>query len=448
MRLVSLCFMLASTVYGQTTAQLLKDAWTALQAKNYTATRDASLAAIKLDPKNQTAWFYLGRAYDLLGQTGGAEEAYKTLIAINPRHQAAYNNLGVTYMRQKRADEAIAAYRKQVEVSPHEKFAPFNLARALESRGDWAEARQFAAKAAELSPEEPARWLFLGKMQLKTGQTEDAQRSFDRVLALPHDAMTENNIAYALADAGLQIERSSQLIQKALASQMSLVCEAQNLGDGDKCTTELRHLAFMLDSAGWIQYRQGNLEAAQKYLQSAFAITPRAEAQLHLATVLAKNGQLDRAVKEYVQVRDREDFDRVDSEETVRELAAAAGGQAQLDALLERAPVGLSTRARDAKAIALVDQNGKVLDVRAVVPASSDLAAAAKATTLPPLAWPVHGMQSIRTIEFQRVGEQWVASESYAGETAPPPPCAVAPKPPVTLLTQNGQGSVRSCAGL
>jgi len=194
MRLVSLCFMLASTVYGQTTAQLLKDAWTALQAKNYTATRDASLAAIKLDPKNQTAWFYLGRAYDLLGQTGGAEEAYKTLIVINPRHQAAYNNLGVTYMRQKRADEAIAAYRKQIEVSPHEKFAPFNLARASESR---------------------------------------------------------------------------------------------------------------------------------------------AEAQLHLATVLAKNG-----------------------------------------------------------------------------------------------------------------GEQWVASESYAGETAPPPPCAVAPKPPVTLLTQNGQGSVRSCAGL
>jgi len=245
MRLVSLCFMLASTVYGQTTAQLLKDAWTALQAKNYTATRDASLAAIKLDPKNQTAWFYLGRAYDLLGQTGGAEEAYKTLIAINPRHQAAYNNLGVTYMLQKRADEAIAAYRKQIEVSPHEKFAPFNLARASESR---------------------------------------------------------------------------------------------------------------------------------------------AEAQLHLATVLAKNG---------VQVREREDFDRVDSEEPVRELAAAA-----------------------------------------------------KAATLPPLAWPGHGMQSIRTIEFQRVGEQWVASESYAGETAPPPPCAVAPKPPVTLLTQNGQGSVRSCAGL
>jgi len=34
------------------------------------------------------------------------------------------------------------------------------------------------------------------------GQLEEARQSFDRLLALPHDAMMDNNISYDLANAG------------------------------------------------------------------------------------------------------------------------------------------------------------------------------------------------------------------------------------------------------
>jgi hypothetical protein len=52
----------------------------------------------------------------------------------------------------------------------------------------------------------------------------------------------------------------------------------------------------MLDTAGWVLYRQGKTESAEPYLRSAFAITPHPETRVHLATLLAKMSRLKEAV--------------------------------------------------------------------------------------------------------------------------------------------------------
>jgi tetratricopeptide (TPR) repeat protein len=426
-----------------TLSQTLNDSYAAHQRHDYEAARETALKATTIDPQNQLAWFYLARAYDQLGDLPKAEAAYKALIAINPRHTAAYNNLGVVYRRMGRTDEAITSLRKQIEVAPQDGLAPSNLSRALASRGEWEEARQFAAMAAEIVPDDANRWHFLGEAQIKTGRMDEARRSFDRALALPHEAMMDNNIAYDMADAGFDLDKSSHLISKALEAAAPLVCEPKGLSDGDTCTAPLRQLAFMLDTAGWVLYRQGKIKEAEPYLRSSFAITPRSATELHTVALLAKSGRLEEAVNLFAQARTRLDFDRVDSQEAIGELVKAAGGDAELDARLGRASVPPSPV--QAKAVALVDGNGKVIDVRAIAPGFPGLAEVAKSLTLPVLSWPGYSIRSIRTIEFQRISDHWSPAESYVGQTPPPPPCGSAP-PPLVLLTQ-GSGPATPSGG-
>ena len=109
--------------------------------------------------------------------------------------------------------------------------------------------------AAELAPMEPDYWKFLGRMQIKSGRVDEARRSFDRALALPHQPMMENDVAYELADAGVDLDRSWKLISGALRESERLLCEPGALSDGDQCTSPLRQISSMLDTAGWVLYR-------------------------------------------------------------------------------------------------------------------------------------------------------------------------------------------------
>ena len=154
-----------------------------------------------------------------------------------------------------------------------------------------------------------------------------------------------------------------------------------------------------------------------------------------MVTLLAKSGRLEEAVKLFAQARARPHFDRMDPREAIRELVKAVGGDAQLDALLARAPLPPSTRLVQARAVALVDGSGKVIDARAVEPDFPGLADVAKSLTLPVLSWPGFSIRSIRTIEFEHIGDQWLPVETYVGQTPPPPPCGSAP-PPLVLVTQ------------
>lgn len=424
-------------------SKIVDDAYAALQHKDYEASREASLKVLALDSRNQYALSYLGHACQMLGEFPRAEEAYRNLIAINPRHTSAYDNLGLVYFKQGRTDEAIANYRKQLEVTPRNRYASSRLSRALALQGKWEEALEPAALAAELASSEAAGWQFLGKVQIKTGRIDEARRTFGRALALPHEPILENNVAYDLADAGVDLDRSWELISGALRKTEPLLCEPAALSDGDKCTTQLRQISTMLDTAGWVLYRLGRIEEAEPYLRSSFAVTPRGVNELHMVALYAKLKRLDEAAKLFSEVRTRPNFEFADSSEAIRELTNAAGGEAKLDALLDRAAPVAPKGVVQVNVIALVDGNGKITEVGTPDPALPGVAEAAKSMTLPALSWLGHSFRSIRSIEFVNAGGRWTAGESYAGTTLPPPPCGIVAKP-VQITREMGSPAASS----
>jgi Flp pilus assembly protein TadD/Holliday junction resolvase-like predicted endonuclease len=87
----------------------------------------------------------------------------------------------------------------------------------------------------------------------------------------PSHAHAHNALGYHFADKNIQLGEALSLIEKALA-----------LAPND---------AHIIDSMGWVQFRLGNLELAEKYLRKAHAKQPDAEISTHLGEVLWVKGQ-------------------------------------------------------------------------------------------------------------------------------------------------------------
>ena len=112
----------------------------------------------------------------------------------------------------------------------------------------------------------------------KLGKLDVLEADLRRVIVLrPNDAQAYNALGYTLADHAQRLPEAIALLDKALA-----------LAPNDP---------FILDSAGWAQFRSGNLARAQEYLERAYKMRPDPEIAAHLGEVLWVRGQRDEAGK-------------------------------------------------------------------------------------------------------------------------------------------------------
>jgi tetratricopeptide (TPR) repeat protein len=387
-------------------SKALSDGDSAYQRKDYKLAKEAYLAATKLNPESPSAWNNLGRALQSLREYSEAERAYRRQIEVHPRDQYAYNNLGVTLRLVKRYDEAVEAFKKQIEINPNDRYAHDNLSITLTALRNYREALGEEEIAVKLTPDDVNKLIRLGRLQLKTAQPDEARKTFEKALALPHNSMIENNVAYDLANAGIDLEKDWQLISGALASEAKLVCRPEKPEADDKCTAQMARLAIMLDTAGWILHRQGKTDAAEPYFRSAYAISPRATIGLHYTTILATLGRIGEAVTHFDEVRSRADFSSADPgevEEARSALGAAPGAR-----------TASSPKEGRMQITVLVGESGQVLDASGPAEAS----AAAKTLRLPPIEWPGQQLRSVRTAELIKDGTNWKLVQAFVAKPA------------------------------
>ena len=91
----------------------------------------------------------------------------------------------------------------------------------------------------------------------------------------PDHAHAYNALGYSFADRNLHLPEARKLIEKALQLRPD---------DG-----------FIIDSMGWVLYRQGDLAAAETYLRRAYGDQHDAEIGAHLGEVLWVEGKRDEA---------------------------------------------------------------------------------------------------------------------------------------------------------
>jgi tetratricopeptide (TPR) repeat protein len=100
------------------------------------------------------------------------------------------------------------------------------------------------------------------------------------------DAQAYNALGYSLAERGVRLDEALKLIQQAMS-----------LAPDDP---------FILDSLGWVYYRQGRAADALKLLQQSYAARPHAEVATHLGEVLWALGQHDEALRYWREAQRRE----------------------------------------------------------------------------------------------------------------------------------------------
>jgi len=105
--------------------------------------------------------------------------------------------LGEAALRQQKWDQAAAELQKSLELDSNFDQAMTALARALHEKGDDAGARQWLEKALQRNSQNFRAWYELGWLQARTGNNQDAQAAYEKVLAI------QPNFALAQRDLGL-----------------------------------------------------------------------------------------------------------------------------------------------------------------------------------------------------------------------------------------------------
>lgn len=144
------------------------------------------------------------------------------------------------------------------------------------------EAGQIAAAHAVLTaglshhPDHPELLYEIAIVAEKMGRAEELETRLRRLIELrPDHAHALNALGYSFAERGVRLDEALDLIERAL-----------QLAPNDP---------FIMDSKGWVLFRQGNIQGALNVLNTAFGIRPDPEIAAHLGEVLWSLDRRDEA---------------------------------------------------------------------------------------------------------------------------------------------------------
>jgi tetratricopeptide (TPR) repeat protein len=181
-----------------------------------------------------------------------------------------------------------AARRLLASLKPAEPAAQAQLmateAQVLRDAGQAEQAFILMQEATRRFPTNPDLLYDFALLAEKTGHLEVMEKSLREVIRLaPDNHHAYNALGYSLAERNVRLEEARALVEKALG-----------MAPEDP---------FIMDSMGWVQYRLGNLDAAEAHLRRAYGLRRDPEIAVHLGEVLWQRGKQADAQKLWREAR-------------------------------------------------------------------------------------------------------------------------------------------------
>ena len=227
----------------------------------------------------------LTQAYLLMAQIAEQQRDFQAASAWLDRIENADDIMAAQMRRasllaqQGQMDRARALLRNHPERRPEDARLKFVAeAQLLRDFNQWQQAYDVYGEAVTRFPTDSDLMYDQAMMAEKLNRIDDMERLFRQVIELkPDHHHAYNALGYSLADRGLRLTEARQLIEKAVS-----------MAPDD---------AYIQDSLGWVEFRDGNIARALQILQSAFDKRPDAEIAAHLGEVLWVSGDRDKAMK-------------------------------------------------------------------------------------------------------------------------------------------------------
>jgi tetratricopeptide (TPR) repeat protein len=250
----------------------------ALQEKDYDMARRLLLHLLDLPfPDRGAVRYFLGQTEEESGHADAAL-AYYEQVDGGAQYLAARGRAAQLLADAGKLDEALALLRASDVKSPHEKVQIAQMqAQLLRAAGRHQAAFAVLDEARKLQPDQPDLLYDTALAAEKIGRLQDMENLLRKLIKLqPDNAHAYNALGYSLADHNLRLKEAHELIARAL-----------KLAPRDP---------FILDSMGWVLYREGKLAEARAMLEDAYAIKDDPEIAAHLGEVLWKMGQHAEAI--------------------------------------------------------------------------------------------------------------------------------------------------------
>ncbi|MFM2348368.1 MAG: hypothetical protein RL654_3121 [Pseudomonadota bacterium] len=204
-------------------------------------------------------------------------------------------------MRQGRIAEARALLQRLPQGSAEEQRARvMTEAQLLRDARQWPAAYQLLAEASQRFADDTELLYEQALLAEKLGRHEEMEQLLRRVMALkPDQQHAFNALGYSLAERNLRLTEARELIGRAL-----------EMAPGDP---------YITDSLGWVEFRLGRREEAERLLREAYQRRPDTEIGVHLGEVLWALGRQEEARRIWRESLTR-DADNEVLQETLRRL--------------------------------------------------------------------------------------------------------------------------------
>ena len=149
-------------------------------------------------------------------------------------------------------------------------------AQLLRDAGQWAVSHEVLQRAQAAEPDNTDLLYELAMSAERLKQHDLMEQLLRRVMELdPRHHHARNALGYSLADRNVRLGEARELLEAAI-----------ELGG---------HEPALVDSLGWLAFREGQLEQAEELLRRAHKARPEVEITVHLAEVLWARGQAEQA---------------------------------------------------------------------------------------------------------------------------------------------------------
>lgn len=257
----------------------------ALQAGDRDSGRQQLNHLLETDyPDKSGIHYLLGQIAQEAGQPDQAITHFRQVTA-GERYIAARSRVAILLLSQGKRDEAIALLRQTRGATPGER-TQLALAEAqlLRESGDEAGAYTALEKALLGAPNDPELLYDAALTAERLGRHEAMETRLRHLLKLhPDHPHALNALGYSYAERNIRLDEAAALLTQAIA-----------LAPED---------AYIMDSVGWLQYRQGKLAEALTTLQNAYRLKADPEIAAHLGEVLWQLDRRDEARKVWQDAR-------------------------------------------------------------------------------------------------------------------------------------------------
>jgi tetratricopeptide (TPR) repeat protein len=255
-----------------------------LQAKDYPAAELQLRRALEINPKDpDVVRLYLGQVNEELKRDEQALKWYSSVSPGGEQFIAAQARYAGVLARQGKMAEA-RKYLQDVPAGDAQQRLQLILAEAslLRDAHAYQEAFEFLGAAVAKTPDVPDLMYDYAMAAEKVNRMDVLEANLRRVIAMrPTHAHAYNALGYSLADRN-----------ERLAEARTLIETAHKLAPED---------SYILDSLGWVLFRQGQFQEALGYLQRAHEARPDAEISAHLGEVLWALGRQAEAQKVWAE---------------------------------------------------------------------------------------------------------------------------------------------------